>query len=65
MGPGKINMWAHLTVKSGADTTQALHAAQEVARRIKCHHTCFQLEDSATYDRGVEGEGCYMPGHQH
>ena len=57
----KINMWAHLTIRSGTDSTQVLYAAQEVARTINCHHTCFQLEDAVTYDRSVEGDGCYAP----
>jgi len=55
----KINVWAHLTVESGADHTQVLYAAQRVARSINCHHTCFQLEDVVTYDRRVEGDGCF------
>ena len=57
----KNNVWAHLTVESTADTTQVLYAAQKVARSIQCHHTCFQLENVATYDRSVEGPGCFEP----
>ena len=57
----KINVWAHLTVESGADHTAVLYAAQRVARGIHCHHTCFQLEDAATYDRAVEGDSCFEP----
>ena len=57
----KINIWAHLTVESHADHTQVLYAAQRVARSIHCHHTCFQLEDVATYDRRVDGSGCFEP----
>ena len=58
----KINLWAHLTVESGVDSTKILYAAQKVARSIGCHHTCFQLEDVGTYDRRVEGESCFQPG---
>jgi len=58
----KINVWAHLTVGSGANHTKVLYAAQEVVRSIHCHHSCFQLEDAAEYDRRVEGDGCYQPG---
>ena len=58
----KSNVWAHLTVASGTDHTQVLYAAQRVARSIGCHHTCFQLEDAATYDRRVEGDSCFEPG---
>jgi solute carrier family 30 (zinc transporter), member 2 len=61
----KINVWAHLTIKSGTDTTAVLYAAQKVAKSIGCHHTCFQLEDQLTYDLRVEGDECYMPGHVH
>eukprot|EP00322_Chrysochromulina_rotalis_P031657 CAMPEP_0115866986 /NCGR_PEP_ID=MMETSP0287-20121206/20535_1 /TAXON_ID=412157 /ORGANISM="Chrysochromulina rotalis, Strain UIO044" /LENGTH=102 /DNA_ID=CAMNT_0003321577 /DNA_START=171 /DNA_END=479 /DNA_ORIENTATION=+ len=57
----KVNVWAHLTVESGADTTQILYAAQDAATRIGCNHTCFQLEDAKTYDRSVEGAGCFHP----
>ena len=59
----KLNIWAHLTVQSGADTTAVLYAAQTVAREVNCHHSCFQLEDASTYDRSVEGDDCFEPGH--
>ena len=58
----KLNVWAHMTVESGADTTPILYAAQKIAKSIGCYHTCFQLEDARTYDRSVEGEGCFLPG---
>jgi len=58
----KINVWAHLTVASDANHTKVLYAAQEVARSIHCHHSCFQLEDAVEYDRRVEGDGCFQPG---
>lgn len=51
----KRNMWAHLMVTPGADSTRVLHAAQRIARNHSCHHTCFQVEDSATYDKAIEG----------
>jgi len=58
----KVNVWAHFTVESGADHTEVLYEAQRVARTcVQCHHTCFQLEDVATYDRRVEGDGCFEP----
>jgi len=57
----KRNMWAHLTVTPGADSTPVLTAAQRVARLHNCMHTCFQVEDSGTYDKSVEGHHCYDP----
>jgi zinc transporter 2 len=57
----KINVWAHLTVESGCDSTRILYAAQGAARSIGCHHSCFQLEDAGAYDVRVEGEGCFEP----
>jgi len=57
----KINVWAHLTVDPGVDSTAILYAAQAVARTVECHHSCFQLEDASTYDRSVEGDGCFSP----
>lgn len=42
----KRNMWAHLMVTPGADSTPVLIAAQRVARMHNCLHTCFQVEDS-------------------
>jgi len=61
----KLNVWAHLTVESATDTTKVLYEAQKVAKSIGCHHTCFQLEDVQTYDRKVEGEGCFHPTDHH
>ena len=58
----KLNVWAHLTVETNADRTAILYHAQDAARELNCHHTCFQLEDVATYDRSVEGDGCFSPG---
>ena len=59
----KVNVWAHMTVDEGAEHTHILYAAQKVARALNppCYHSCFQLEDVATYDRRVEGEGCFEP----
>ena len=58
----KTNVWAHLTVESSANHTEVLYAAQKVARSIQCHHTCFQLEDVATYDRRRGfGDSCFEP----
>jgi zinc transporter 2 len=57
----KINVWAHLTVEEGTDSTKVLYAAQKAARAINCHHSCFQLEDASTYDRSVEGNSCFEP----
>ena len=53
---GLNNMWAHLTVEPGADSTVVLNAAQEIAKSVDCAHCCFQVEDSGTYDR-VKSEG--------
>ena len=58
----KVSMWAHLTIEPAADTTKILYAAQAIATTIRCHHTCFQLEDGQTYDRSVEGDGCFCEG---
>jgi hypothetical protein len=58
----KRNMWAHLTLAPGADSTKTLYAAQAVARAHSCHHSAFQLEDAASYDRSVEGDSCFEPG---
>jgi len=55
----KLNVWCHLTVAHGVDTTSVLYEAQRVARAIHCHHSCFQLEDASTYNRAVEGAHCY------
>lgn len=57
----KLSVWAHLTVEPGTNSTVVLYDAQRVARAINCHHTCFQLEDASTYDRKVEGDGCFEP----
>jgi len=54
----KRNLWAHLTTEPGADSTRVLYDAQAVGRKFSCHHTCFQVEDSATYDKSVEGDCC-------
>ena len=58
----KRNMWAHLMVTPGADSTQVIYEAQRIARAVDCHHTCFQVEDSGTYDKESEGEACFKPG---
>eukprot|EP00966_Prymnesium_polylepis_P183205 4245605-Prymnesium_polylepis.1 len=42
----KRNMWAHIMVEPGADSTPVILAAQRVARAHNCMHTCFQVEDS-------------------
>lgn len=55
----KRNMWAHLMVTPDADSTQVLYAAQRIARAHSCFHTCFQVENSATYDKAVEGVLCF------
>jgi len=58
----KRNMWAHIQVHPGADSTPVTLAAQKVARQHNCQHTCFQVEDSGSYDKSVEGHhGCYHP----
>mmetsp|Transcript_6592 Transcript_6592/g.9627 ORF Transcript_6592/g.9627 Transcript_6592/m.9627 type:complete len:98 (-) Transcript_6592:322-615(-) len=46
----KRNMWAHLTVRHGADSTAVLRDAQAIAQSVGCEHTCFQIEDADTYD---------------
>ena len=57
------NMWAHLTVEPGADSTAVLNAAQAIAKSVQCSHCCFQVEDSGTYDRSVEvHHQCCMAG---
>ena len=56
----KRNMWAHLTVATGADSTAVLKSAQRVAARYSCHHTCFQLQDVETYDPRNDGD-CFTP----
>ena len=48
-------------IAPGAETTPVLYAVQRIAARAGCHHTCFQVEDSGTYDKSVEGEDCYSP----
>lgn len=60
----KRNIWAHLTVTPGADSTAVIYEAQRIARTVDCHHTCFQVEDSVTYDKAMEGDSCYGPGCQ-
>jgi len=57
----KRNMWAHLLVTPGADSTSVLHQAQRIAASVDCHHSCFQVEDSGDYDPSIEGDGCYQP----
>ena len=57
----KHNMMAHIMIAPGAESTPVLYAAQRIAARAGCHHTCFQVEDSGTYDKSVEGEDCYFP----
>ena len=44
----KRNMWAHIMVEPGADSTPVILAAQRVARAHNCVHTCFQVEDSGS-----------------
>jgi len=58
----KLNMWAHLTVASGTESTPVLYEAQRIARSLSCHHTCFQIEDAATYDKGQCGDECFRAG---
>ena len=36
-------MWAHLTVRHGADSTAVLRDAQAIAQSVGCEHTCFQV----------------------
>ena len=60
MANDKRNMWAHLTVATGADSTAVLKSAQRVAARYSCHHTCFQLQDVETYDPRDDGD-CFTP----
>jgi hypothetical protein len=36
-----------------------LHEAQRVAKQFSCCHTCFQVEDSGTYDKSCEGDECF------
>jgi len=55
----KRNMWAHIMVEPGADSTPVILAAQRVARAHNCMHTCFQVEDSGTYDKSIEGDACF------
>ena len=56
------NLWAHMLVEQGTNTTPVIHAAQRIARSVGCHHTCFQVEDAGTYDPAVEGPGCFHKG---
>ena len=45
----KRNMWAHIVVEPGTDSTPIILAAQRVARAHNCMHTCFQVEDAGAH----------------
>lgn len=58
----KLNMWAHLTVAPCTASTPVLYEAQRIARSIGCNHTCFQIEDTSTYDKDQCGHDCFHTG---